>query len=50
MRTLDALQLAIAMELADGGLVEQFVCSDKSLCRIASMAGLNVLDPEDPAT
>ena len=46
LRTLDAVQLAVASDLQKRGLVETFVCSDKALCQVAEEVGFAVLDPE----
>lgn len=46
LRTLDALQLAVALYLQKRGLVEIFVCADKALCRIAESVGFAVSNPE----
>jgi predicted nucleic acid-binding protein len=46
LRTLDALQLAVALYLHKRGFVEIFVSADKALCRVAEIAGLTVLNPE----
>lgn len=43
MTPVDALQLAIAIRLADDDTL--FVCSDRKLLGIAGLYGLNVLDP-----
>jgi hypothetical protein len=48
LRTLDALQLAVALDLKGQGLVGQFVCADQSLCTIATAEGLSVVNPEIP--
>jgi uncharacterized protein len=48
LRTLDALQLAAALDLKGRGLVSDFVCSDRGLLSVASAEGLSVLDPENP--
>lgn len=50
LRTLDAVQLAVAIELQKRGLVETFVCADKTLCQVAGMAGFSVLNPETAST
>lgn len=44
-RTLDALQLSIALDLQQHGRIETFVCADQILCQIASLEGLAVLNP-----
>src|SRR4051794_31964785 len=36
LRTLDALQLAVALDLRGLGLASQFICADHSLCSIAT--------------
>src|SRR5690348_6057665 len=36
LRTLDALQLAVALGLRSQGLITQFVCADQRLCGIAA--------------
>ena len=47
-RTLDAVQLAVALDLKARGLVTHFVCSDRGLLAAASAEGLSVIDPENP--
>src|SRR5437868_6271953 len=46
LRTLDALQLAVAKELAGRGLADHFVAADKVICEVAQVEGLSVIDPE----
>ncbi len=46
LRTLDAIQLAVALDLQKRGLAEIFVCADKGLCKVAESAGFAVLNPE----
>ncbi len=48
LRTLDALQLAVAVDLHGLGLLDCFICSDIQLCEVAARAGLPVLNPEVP--
>ena len=48
LRTLDALQMAVAVELRDQTLMDQVVSADKVFCQIAVLEGLTVLNPEDP--
>jgi uncharacterized protein len=48
LRTLDALQLAVALDLKARGLVTDFVCSDRGLLSVAAAEGLSVFDPENP--
>ena len=45
-RTLDALQLAVALDVSKGGLLDHFVCADEKLCVIAQDEGLSVINPE----
>jgi len=39
VRTLDALQLSVALDLRNAGLATVFVAADQRLCRIAGLAG-----------
>lgn len=48
LRTLDSVQLAVALTLRGQGLVNQFTCADQSLCSIAVAEGLTVVNPEVP--
>jgi uncharacterized protein len=48
LRTLDALQLAVALDLQRRGDVTQFVSADRDLLAVAAFEGLMVLDPENP--
>lgn len=48
LRTLDALQLAIALDLRQFGQVDVLVAADQRLCRVASIAGCSVVNPEKP--
>lgn len=45
LRTLDALQLAVALDLQSQGLVDTFVTADQALAEAASREGLSVIDP-----
>ena len=45
LRTLDAIQLAVALDLSGQGLIDQFVVADKALAEVAAHEGLSVLDP-----
>ena len=45
LRTLDALQLAIALELKADGSIDAFVVADQHLGEIAGMEGLPVINP-----
>jgi predicted nucleic acid-binding protein len=48
LRTLDALQLAIALDLRELGQIGVLVTADQRLCRVASMAGCASVNPEKP--
>ena len=48
LRTLDALQLSFALFLRERSLIDYFVCADKSLCAVAALEGLTVINPEQP--
>ncbi len=48
LRTLDALQLAVALDLATKGGVDHFVCADQALCEIAADARLSCINPLRP--
>jgi predicted nucleic acid-binding protein len=45
LRTLDALQLAVALRLAHRGMIDHFVCADQLLCEAAMAEGLMVINP-----
>jgi predicted nucleic acid-binding protein len=46
LRTLDSLQLAVALSLRHGGAIEDFVTADRVLCKVAAVEGVHVTDPE----
>ena len=46
LRTLDALQLALAIDLRRIGLLDHFVVADQILSAVATAEGLPVIDPE----
>ncbi|MFL5343044.1 MAG: type II toxin-antitoxin system VapC family toxin [Gemmataceae bacterium] len=48
LHTLDALQLAVALDLRRRGLLNQLVTADRVLLVVAALEGLTVLDPEHP--
>lgn len=47
LRTLDALQLAVAIELRNQELVDHFVAADAILCEVARREGFSVINPEN---
>ena len=48
LRTLDALQLAVALDLANQNLLDYFVVADQALGEVAMLEGLKIIDPETP--
>ena len=46
LRALDALQLAVALELRKQELVDHFVAADAILCEVAKMEAFSVINPE----
>lgn len=48
LRTLDALQLAIALDLKQTGQITVLVSADQRLCRVATLAGCPAVNPEKP--
>ncbi len=48
LRTLDAIQLAVALNLHALTPFDAFVCADANLCRIAAAEGMTVVNPEVP--
>jgi predicted nucleic acid-binding protein len=48
LRTLDALQLSVALHLKRAGLVTVFAAADRKLCRVATFEGFAVTNPEQP--
>jgi hypothetical protein len=48
LRTLDSLQLAVALGWSAAGPLDAFVCADANLLAVAAAEGLTVLNPEVP--
>ena len=48
LRTLDALQLAVALDLHGKKAIDRVVSADKDLLAVAAVEGLAVFDPENP--
>ena len=46
LRTLDSLQLAVALDLARSGLVKTLVTADKTLLKVGPLEKLACIDPE----
>lgn len=47
LRTLDAIQLSVALDLHRRGAASDLVASDKNLCNVAALEGLTVLNPSE---
>jgi uncharacterized protein len=45
LRTLDAIQLAVALHLHQSFPVDHFVCADQRLCDVAILEGLAIINP-----
>ena len=45
LRTLDAIQLAVALHFHRSFPIEHFVCADQRLCDVAGIEGLGVINP-----
>ena len=48
LRTLDAIQLAVALDVNSRTTLDRFVCSDIRLGEIATEEGLSVFNPAQP--
>jgi predicted nucleic acid-binding protein len=48
LRTLDALQLAIALDLKQTGQITVLVTADQRLCRVAALADCPAVNPDKP--
>jgi predicted nucleic acid-binding protein len=46
LRTLDAIQLAVALRIHRMAPIDHFVCADQRLCDVAVLEGLAVINPE----
>ena len=46
LRTLDSLQVAVALELARSGLVSAIVTADRTMLKVAAIEGLVGINPE----
>jgi predicted nucleic acid-binding protein len=47
-RTLDALQLAVALDMLDAAWISVMLSSDKRLCEVAEVCGCPEIDPANP--
>jgi hypothetical protein len=48
LHALDALQLAVALDLQRQGIIEDMVTADRVLLAVALLEGLKTIDPEHP--
>ena len=48
LRTLDAIQLSVALDLIRQGAASDLVSSDRNLCKVAEVEGLRVINPAEP--
>ena len=48
LRTLDALQLAIALDMLESSLISVMLSADKRLCEVAEACGCPAIDPTRP--
>jgi len=48
LRTLDAIQLAVALDLLQTGAISAMVAADQRLCQVAEVAGCPTLNPDGP--
>jgi hypothetical protein len=48
LRTLDALQLAIALDMLEASSISVIVSADKRLCEVAEIRGCPAIDPAQP--
>lgn len=48
LRTLDALQLSVAVDLRTQGMLDHCVCADQHLVAVGIIEGLSMINPEQP--
>jgi len=48
LRTLDSLQLALALDLHESRQISVIVAADQRLCRVAEACGCSTINPADP--
>lgn len=48
LRTLDALQLAVALDMLEASWISVMVSADKRLCEVAEVCGCPAVDPTNP--
>src|SRR5580700_2552922 len=49
LRTLDALQLAVALDMLEASWISVMVSADNRLCEVAEACGCPAVDPTDPS-
>lgn len=45
LRTLDAIHLAVALDIRLPQAIDYFVCADANLCEVAELEGFTVINP-----
>jgi len=50
LRTLDALQLSIALDLHQAGHITVIIAADRRLCRVAELSGCPAINPQVPSS
>jgi predicted nucleic acid-binding protein len=48
LRTLDSIQLAVALDLLQSGEISAMVAADQRLCQVAEAAGCPAINPDHP--
>jgi predicted nucleic acid-binding protein len=48
LRTLDALQLAVALDMLQASWISVMICADRRLCEVAEACGCPAVDPVHP--
>jgi len=48
LRTLDALQLAVALDMLEARLISVMISADRRLCEVAEVCGCPAIDPGKP--
>ena len=48
LRTLDALQLAVALDMLEASWISTMLSADKRLCEVAEVYGCPAIDPAEP--
>jgi hypothetical protein len=48
LRTLDALQLAVALDMLEASWISVMLSADKRLCEVAEACGCPAVDPAKP--